>query len=166
MYVTAELTANMTNSMDFSSYVALGAPQDVSDELVSFAYQQQIRANPKEGPTYLTYLREIATSRRSELLDTLIAKEYSAGNVDSDQLTEAYRYFSFSPRDEGVSDELIIGTFQARLQDSPKHEADMRAHLKVIGQHRRSQRMKDIAEEGMSLLDQELIKLRLIHRQH
>jgi A repeated domain in UCH-protein len=107
-----------------------------------------MRTNGKEGPTYLSYLRQIAQKRRSELLETLVATEYSAGNFDADQINEAYRYFSLSPRDDGITDELILGTFQARLQDSAKHEADMRAHLKVIGQHRHSQRIKDVAEDG------------------
>ena len=119
---------------------------------MSFAYREQTRTNGREAPTYLTYLRKIAHSRRSELLETLVATEYSAGNFDADQINEAYRYFSISPRDEGVSDDLILGTFQARLQDAAKHETDMRGHLKVIGQHRNSQRIKDVAEDGELLL--------------
>lgn len=128
-------------------YTALGTPEDASDELVSFAYRAQIRTNPAAGPTYLTYLRQIAESRSSELLETLVATEYSAGNFDSDQLNQAYRYFSLSPNQE-LTDELIIGTFQSRLQDAAKHEADMRAQLKIIGQHRNSQRIKDVADDG------------------
>lgn len=115
---------------------------------MSFAYREQTRTNGKEGPTYLGYLRQIAQNRGSELLATLVATEYSAGNFDADQINEAYRYFSISPRDDGVTDELILGTFQARLQDAAKHETEMRGHLKLIGQHRNSQRIKDVAEDG------------------
>jgi ubiquitin carboxyl-terminal hydrolase 25 len=151
MYVQAGTNAEPAH-IKTSCYSALGTPQDASDELVSYAYQQQVRTNRKESPGYLNCLRQIAKNRRSELLETLVATEYSAGNFDSDQLNEAYRYFSFDPRDHGITDELIIGTFQARLQDSAKQEADMRAHLKVIGEHRRSQRIKDVAEECQFLL--------------
>ena len=81
-------------------------------------------------------------------MQTVVATAYSAGNFDVEQINEAYGYFGFKPRDNGVTDELILGTFQSRLQDSAKHEADMRAHLKTIGQHRHSQQIKDVAEEG------------------
>jgi ubiquitin carboxyl-terminal hydrolase 25 len=137
-------------------YTALGLPQDASDDLVSFAYREQIRADPKESPLYLTYLREIATSRRSEPLNTLVATEYSAGRIDSKQLNEAYRYFSFSPRSEGISDDLIIGNFQSRLQDAPKQEAEMRAHLKTIAEHRHSRRIRDTADETLKTYEQAL----------
>lgn len=81
-------------------------------------------------------------------METLVATEYSAGNFDLKQLNEAYHYFSLSPRDDGVTEDLIIGSFQARLQDSAMHEAEMRGHLRIIGAHRRSQRIKDVADDG------------------
>jgi len=143
-------------------YTALGAPQDASDELVSFAYRQQVRTNRREGPSYLLYVRQIANERRSELLETLVATEYSAGNFDSEQLNEAYRYFALSPRDDGATDDFILGTFQARLQDSIKHEADMRARLRIIGVHRNSQRIIDVAEDGKLLARAELLHTSLI----
>lgn len=147
-------------------YAALGAPQDASDEIVSFAYREQIRTNASERPMYLTYLRQIATERRSELLQTIVATEYSAGNFDSEQLNEAYRYFSLSPRDEGLTDDLILGTFKARFENAVVHGADMRAHLKTIGTHRRSQRIKDVADDGKLHLDPSFRESQLILRQH
>ena len=133
---------------------------------MSFAYREQIRTNGKEGPVYLSYLRQIANERRSEMLETLVATEYSAGNFDSEQLNEAYRYFALSPRDDAITDDLILGTFQARLQDAPKHEADMRAHLKVIGVHRNSQRIKDVAEDGKLQLELSCRVSSLMFQQH
>lgn len=89
--------------------------------------------------------------RRSELLDTLVATEYSAGNFDSEQLHDAYSYFALSARDAALTDDLILGTFQARLQDAAKHEADMRSHLRIIGIHRQSRRIQDVAEDSKLL---------------
>jgi A repeated domain in UCH-protein len=149
MYVIEKSIQYFAN-IAYSYYSSLGVPQDASDELVSYAYREQIRTNAREGPIYLTYLRQIAEERRSELLETLVATQYSAGNFDSEQLNDAYRYFAFYPRDNGLTDDLILGTFQARLQDSSKHEADMRAHLRIIGTHRHSQRIKGVAEDGES----------------
>jgi ubiquitin carboxyl-terminal hydrolase 25 len=133
--------------MDLSRYSALGTPQDASDELVSFAYREQVRTNSREGPNYLTYLCQIAKERRSELLETLVATEYSAGSFDAEQLNDAYRYFALSPRDDGITDDLILGTFQARLQDAAMHEVDMREKLGIIGKHRQSQRIIDVAQD-------------------
>lgn len=81
-------------------------------------------------------------------MQTVVATAYSAGNLDIDKINEAYAYFGFESRDRGISDDFVLGTFRSRLQDSAKHEADMRAHLQIIGQHRHSQRIKDVAEEG------------------
>jgi len=139
-----------TRSIRFS---AVGAPQNASDELLSVAYREQIRTNGRETPKYLSYLRQIAKERRSELLETIVATEYSAGKVDEEQLIDAYQYFSFSPRDDGITDDHIIGTFQARLQDAAKQESDMRARLRIIGVHRTSQRIIDVANDGRLLLE-------------
>ena len=161
MYVTASPACNLLTFV-LSCYSALGIPQDASDELVSLAYQEQVRTNTKEGPTYLSYLRQIAEIRGSELLETVVATEYSADKFDSKQLNEAYQYFSLSPRDNGVTDDLILGSFQARLQDSAKHEAEMRAHLRVIGAYRGSQRIKDVAQDGELPLESSIWDPRLI----
>jgi ubiquitin carboxyl-terminal hydrolase 25 len=144
----AARTISLDHTRRDISYVALGVPQDASDAIVRFAYQQQIRTNPKESAMYLTYLRAIVSHRRSELLETLLATEISAGKFDAGQLNDAYRYFSLSPQDENLTDDYIIGNFRSRLEDSVKHEADMRAHLKIIGLHRQSRKIQDVASDG------------------
>lgn len=138
----------------FRSYVALGVPEDASDELVDFAYHSQVSVNPDEGPVYLSHLRLIAEHRNSDHLHFLLAQEYSTGKLDIGQVEDAYRYFGLSSTDIAVSDELVLGTFQARLQDSARQEAELRAHLKTIGNHRRSAKIVEAAEEGEWISDQ------------
>jgi A repeated domain in UCH-protein len=148
---TSARTAILDPATRSIRYSALGAPQNASDELLSFAYREQIRTNGREAPKYLSYLHQIAQERRSELLDTLVATEYSAGKVDEEQLIDAYQYFSLALRDNGITDDHIIGVFRARLQDAARQESDMRARLKIIGVHRASQRIIDVAEDGRCL---------------
>ena len=125
----------------------LGIPLDASDGLVRFAYRKQVERDPGNAHHYLTYLIQIAEGRSSDLLLTEVAIERSSGKFDYRQLTEAYRYFGFYVETPSLDDAHIIGTFQSRLEDAPKHESQMREHLKLIGTHRNSRKILNIAED-------------------
>jgi ubiquitin carboxyl-terminal hydrolase 25/28 len=120
---------------------------DASDGLVIFAYRKQAERDPENAHCYLTYLIQIAEARHSEALQTEVAMERSGGKFDYHQLTEAYRYFGFYVEMPPSDDAYVIGTFQSRLADAPKQESQMREHLKLIGTHRNSSKILDIAED-------------------
>jgi ubiquitin carboxyl-terminal hydrolase 25/28 len=125
----------------------LGIPPDASDDLIIFAYRQQVETDPANGHHYLTYLIQIKEERSSERLQTEVVIERSVGKFDYRQLAEAYRYFGFHVENPPSDDAYIIGTFQSRLQDAPMHGPQMREQLKVIGKHRKSSKILSIAED-------------------
>lgn len=131
-----------------SPYTGLGIPEDASDRLVIFAYEKQKQTDSAQTPWYLSYLRNIFQARRSEILETHIATELSAGRFDAEQLTGAYSYFGLSMQGQQTDDEHIIGIFQSRLQDARLHESEMRERLSIIGEHRQSARIIDFASDS------------------
>ena len=133
----------------YSCFTALGIPPDASDDLIKFAYRQQVETDPANTHLYLTYLIQAADERSSDVLLTEVAIERSAGKFDFRQLADAYRYFGFHVESPPSDDAYIIGNFQSRVQDAPMHEAQMREHLKVIGRHRKSSKILGIAEDCM-----------------
>jgi ubiquitin carboxyl-terminal hydrolase 25/28 len=130
-----------------SCFTALGIPPDASDDLIIFAYRKQVERDPASTHLYLTYLDQVAHERSSEALQTEIAIERSAGKFDFRQLNDAYRYFGFHVESPPSDDLHIIGTFQSRVQDAPMQQSQMREHLKIIGTHRNSKKILDIAED-------------------
>jgi ubiquitin carboxyl-terminal hydrolase 25 len=125
----------------------LGIPPDASDDLIKFAYRKQVETDPASAHLYLTYLVQIADDRSSEALQTEVAIDRSAGKFDLHQLTDAYGYFGFYVDSPPSDDAHIIGTFQSRVQDAPMQESQMRQQLKIIGSHRKSTKILDIAED-------------------
>jgi ubiquitin carboxyl-terminal hydrolase 25/28 len=137
-------------------FTALGIPVYASDELVEFAYHKQVETDAAQAPWYLTYLDQIANNRDSEDLNTVVAIERSGGKVDFQQLSEAYHYFGLR-FDSQTDDDHIIGSFKSRVQDSPMQETQMRERLRIIGQHRKSTKIQDYADDCENFLASHLI---------
>lgn len=134
-------------------FIVLGSPQNASDELVKHAYDWQCWSCPEYAPTFLSALRDIALKRDSEDLNYRVAIEVSNGKVDAEQLSEAHKALGVPMNLQPDADEShIIGTFNARLQDSPAQEAQLREHLRVIGTGLNSRRIMDYAARGQSHL--------------
>ena len=64
---------------------------------------------------------------------------------------DAYTAFGFDINDSQLDEDHIIGTFQSRVSDAPKQEADLRVALKTIGQHRNSHSIEQFAANRKSL---------------
>lgn len=47
-----------------------------------------------------------------------------------------------------MDDDFIIGTFQARISDAPKQEAEYRRALRIIGLDRSSIRIEQVASDS------------------
>lgn len=131
----------------YRCYTALGVPEDSSDDLVVFAYRKQVETDAGRAPWYLSYLRQAANMRSSDILLTEIALATSQGSFDAEQLQDAYRYFGLSFESPPHDDDYIIGLFTSRLDDARRHEREMRENLKIIGVHRSSQKIIAVAEE-------------------
>ncbi|RMZ78036.1 hypothetical protein DV737_g4114, partial [Chaetothyriales sp. CBS 132003] len=137
-------------------FQGLGVPESAADSLVQHFYHLQTAADPANSPFYLSFLKKIGVQRRSDLLQTDAVLEESRGRHDVDALNEAYNYFGLGQNDASVDDDYIIGIFSSRLEDSPSHEQQMRAHLSVIGQHRNSTKIIQFADNSVNTYEQAL----------
>lgn len=122
----------------------MGIDPTASDANVIFAYKKQVETDPARTAWYLSYLGQISTVRQSEEIELEIVLQQSQGRFMLEQVKDAYRYFGFTTED--ADDEHIIGTYKSRLSDAPRHDAEMREQLRIIGEHKHSARIKEIAK--------------------
>lgn len=103
--------------------------------------------DPQQSALLMTALESIRRERDSELLATHIAVEESMGRYSIERLKQAHHFFGLA-LDQHLTEEHIIGTFQARLRDAPRQEREMRQNLYMIGEHRNSHKIMDFARNG------------------
>ena len=137
-------------------YAGLGSLADFHDDLIYFAYERQITTDFPNAPYYLECLQTIAEGRASESLSMKAVIEESEGRISLRDVRAAYRHFGYNSQSTGLADDTIIGSFQARLSDSPKQETALRRDLKIIGQYRRSQKIEDVASQSVNTYEQAL----------
>lgn len=130
----------------------MGATLDFHDNLIRFAYQRQIETDPGNTPYYLECLQDIAEGRKSEALQTLAAIEASSDKISLKDVREAYKSFGLDFPSRFLEDDIIIGNFQSRVSDAPRQEAELRRALKIIGQHRSSDKIQQVASNGRCVL--------------
>ena len=126
----------------------LGAIADFHDDLISFAYNRQVDMDPANVPYYLECLQGIAKGRGSEDLQTKAVIEASSGKVSRKDIREAYKCLNLEYGSAYLDDDFIIGTFQARISDGPKQEAELRRALRIVGQDRLSSRIEQVASDS------------------
>lgn len=129
-------------------YAGLGVLADFHDDLVVFAYKAQIDCDPQNIAYYLECLQTIAAGRHSEDLQIQADIEQMRGHISLKDIRAAYANLGLNARDTQLSEDIIIGTFQARIADAPKQEGPMRHDLKIIGQDRGSKRIELVASQG------------------
>ncbi|KAF3939283.1 hypothetical protein ABW19_dt0209123 [Dactylella cylindrospora] len=140
-------------------YASLGAQSDFSDNLLSWAFQRQKECDPKNSPYYFECLTDLANGRKSEDLQLQVATLRSQGEFTSSDVRDAYRGLGLTP---GAKDEnLIIGTFHARLSDAPKHEASLKEYLNLIGRAIGNQNIIHVSQQVTMNLQQAYSKLNL-----
>lgn len=98
-------------------------------------------------PYYLECLQGIAGGRHSEALDTSVAIEASQNRISLKDVKAAFKELGLDSRAD-YEDDTIIGTFQSRVSDAPKQEAEMRRALKIIGQSRESDKIQFVASQS------------------
>lgn len=131
-------------------YAGLGATCDFHDNLITFAYQRQVEIDPVNIPYYLECLQEISEDRRSEVLQTVAAIEASSDKISLKDVRSAYKEIGLEFPSTLFDDDTIIGTFQSRISDAPRQEAELRRALKIIGHHRSSEKIQQIASNVVS----------------
>ncbi|KAL9124680.1 MAG: hypothetical protein Q9217_006011 [Psora testacea] len=137
-------------------YAGLGCVADFHDDLIYFGYERQIAIDSLNIPYYLECLQTIAEGRTSEDLSMKAVIEESEGRISLRDVRLAYQHFGYDVQTSGLVDETIIGSFRARLSDSPRQEAELRRDLKIIGQHRRSPKIENVASQAVNSYEQAL----------
>ena len=144
----ASRTIDYTKTIEHPFYGGLGATENMHDELISFAYDRQLDIDPQNGPYYLECIQGLAEGRNSESLQTKAVIEESSGKYSAKDVRDAHRSFGFEYGADYLDDDTVIGTFQARVSDAPKQEADLRRALNIIGIERQSARIQQLASNG------------------
>ncbi|KZF24550.1 cysteine proteinase [Xylona heveae TC161] len=137
-------------------YASLGTVSDFSDGLLIYAFDRQIWCDRVNAPYYLECLEGLSQARRSEALQTKVAVMESQGEISRKEIRQAYSFFNLDPSAMELDDDLIIGTFQARIQDAPRQDEEARRLLKVIAQDRNSRRIQQVASETVTTYQQAL----------
>ncbi|KAF3490497.1 ubiquitin-specific protease [Arthroderma uncinatum] len=138
-------------------YEHLGTLGDMSNELIIEAYRRQVKLAPARGSYYLRCLRSIGHWRDpvdGKPIQNFVEYEYETGKYADDDLPDSYRYFNFDYfKERLITDDAIIGSFYARLEDT-QNDMELRKHLWRIGDHRKSEKIKAVAEERVSTAEQ------------
>lgn len=116
------------------------------------AFHRQVSYDPYGTSHYLKCLKEIGALRNGQdaaLIDNAVNLAYSEGKYTDDDVVSAYRYFGLSHDDPNLTEDSIIGKFYAFLS-STVHEIEPRKQLWIIGDSRRSERIKSAAEDRKS----------------
>ncbi|KAL6721170.1 ubiquitin-specific protease ubp2 [Lecanora helva] len=156
-------TADYTkNTQEHPFYAGLGAVEDFHDELLMFAYYQQLQQDHVNTPYYLECLQGIAEGRNSEYLQLKIAIEATSDKISRRDIRSAYKELDLHAN-EVYEDDTIIGTFNSRVTDAPKQEPEMRRALKIIGQDRSSEKIRVVASQDVNNYEQALSFLGATH---
>ncbi|OJD19722.1 hypothetical protein AJ78_00345 [Emergomyces pasteurianus Ep9510] len=142
-------------------YEDLGVTDDMSADLIIEAYNRQIETDPRRGPYYLRCLRAIGEWRRNsdgKKIDNLVTLECSGSRYADDDIPRAYNYFQLDYRNRNLTDDDIIGSFFAHLRDTT-NDTEPRRQLWRIGDSRGSEKIKSVAEERVSTVEQALVYL-------
>ncbi|KAL9590508.1 MAG: hypothetical protein Q9203_000685 [Teloschistes exilis] len=152
------LTARSKNSNgpEHPFFPTLGAYWDFHDDLVQFAYERQIVADPEHTPYYLEALQGLARGRESEALQTFVVMEESSGKVSAEDVRNAYKALGLGLETEFLDEDHIIGTFQSRAADSPRQEPELRRALQIIGHDQSSQKIQFVADKTIENYEQAL----------
>ncbi|KAL8663826.1 MAG: hypothetical protein Q9202_003511 [Teloschistes flavicans] len=134
----------------------LGACWDFHDDLIQFAYERQIFADPEHTPYYLEALQGMAQGRESEALQTFVAMQVSSGKLSAEDVRKAYKALGLGLETEFLDDDYIIGTFQSRAADSPRQEPELRRALQIIGHDRSSPKIQFVADKTITNYEQAL----------
>lgn len=124
---------------------------DFHDDLIKFAYERQLVVDPDNVPYYLESLQTIADGRKSEELHTLVAIEASSGKVSAQDVRDAYKLLDLDLASAYLDEDVIIGTFQSRVADAPRQEAELRRALQIIGQDRSSEKIQFMASKSRKI---------------
>lgn len=153
-YPKASRTADLSKD-EHPYYASLGAVDQFTDDLLSWAYDRQCECDPENKPYYLDCLADIAKGRQSSDLQTKVVMATSAGQHGLKEIEDAYKFFALDPMTtEG--DDLIIGVYTARIDSAPRQKDEARQCLRVIASARQSEKIGAVANDQTMSLEEAL----------
>ncbi|KAK9562640.1 ubiquitin-specific protease ubp2 [Aspergillus fumigatus] len=150
------LRANEFQMAPAPYYEDLGVVEDMSASSVVEAFNRQVSIDPARSPLYLQCLKSIGNLRGgddAQIIETAVQLAYAEGRYTQEDIVDAYRYFGLDHNDPRLTDESIIGKFYA-FMSSTTQENESRIRLWRIGDSRRSERIKSVAEDRVTNVEQ------------
>jgi ubiquitin carboxyl-terminal hydrolase 25 len=124
----------------------------MSSTLIIEAYNRQVSTDPHRASHYLNCLKSIGNLRGRpdrEVIQQTVMIAYSEGRYTHEDVIQAYKYFGLDPSDPNITEDILIARFYTFLGDTThEKETETRKQLWRIGDSRRSERIKSIAEES------------------
>ncbi|KAJ6263757.1 Ubiquitin carboxyl-terminal hydrolase [Drechslerella dactyloides] len=138
---------------------SLGAQSDFSDRLLFWAYRRQKECDPLNAPYYLDCITDLANLRKSEDLQTEVAKLRSQGEITSTDIKNAYSQLNV-PLNH-TDENYIIGSFHSLMSDAPRQEQALRESLNIIGRKLNNQSIINVSKKVTMDIRQAYTKLGL-----
>ncbi|KAK2628937.1 hypothetical protein QTJ16_002040 [Diplocarpon rosae] len=145
-YPTRSRTIDLSKE-EHPYFQSLGAVDDFTDELLSWAYDRQCKCDPANKPYYFDCLEDIAKGRQSSDLQMKVTMAISIGEYGLKTLEEAYGLFGLLP-DTSEGDDHVMGLYKSRIASAPKQKSEAMAALLVIAKHRNSEQIEALAKDN------------------
>lgn len=127
----------------------------MSSATIIEAFHRQVAVDPARSPLYLKCLKEIGQLRGGNdaaVIEQAVIKAYAEGRFTEDDVADAYKYFGLAHDNPRLTEDSIIGTFNAYLSSTTSaQEAESRRQMRIIGDSRRSDRIKSVADDSKIL---------------
>lgn len=128
---------------EYSHYVALGASEYFSDELIVERFQTQSQNDPSNTHYYMEALKHVAQTRNSEDLQIKVMELLSLGIVPLSDVNEAYAQFGIDTQSQNDLDEdLLIDSYNDAVKMNPTSKSKLSKSLKVIADTRKSEKLR------------------------
>jgi len=153
-YPTRSRTIDL-ETLEHPYYASLGACENFTDELLSWAYDRQRDCDPTNRPYYFDCLQDLATGRGSPDLQMKVALAESAGELGLQAIKNAYKFFALDPTTvEG--DDHIMGLYKSRIESAPRQKDEARQSLLIIAKQRNSAKIEALANDRTMTFEEAL----------
>lgn len=137
---------------DDADFRRLGTLPNPNEDMLKYAYQRQVEADPLRRKDYCDALQRLASHRSVDLQiftvteASLIEQQEASTNTP---LAQAYSHFNL-PADCTESDDFVIRKYNVFFEQSPAQKVQHRQKLFLIGHERKSKAIMEQAVRDFS----------------
>lgn len=137
---------------DDADFRRLGTLPNPNEDMLKYAYQRQVEADPLRRKDYCDALQRLASHRSVDLQiftvteASLIEQQEASTNTP---LAQAYSHFNL-PADCDESDDFVIRKYKVFFEQSPAQKVQHRQKLFLIGHERKSKALMEQAVRDFS----------------